>query len=295
MPSRLPLATLRAFEAAARLSSFSAAANELHVTAAAVSHRIKALEEGIGVRLFERKPRGVALTEAGARYRDRIAEAFILIEQATSEIGQPSMEGSLRVSAPHAFLQHTLLPRIGELLHRHPGLKLTLEGDNRLANLHEDEADIAIRFGAGHYPGLQADHLMDDAITVLGPANGGPRGSMNSNWQSACFIEDSSTVISEPWSQWGPWWREAGLHAPEELRRLTVSDSGLALAACAQGLGLCLARLSVARDLIRQGAVTPQRPWRRTEFSHYLVTLPGSADTPPIPLMMRLETFSKSS
>nr|WP_298415878.1 LysR substrate-binding domain-containing protein [uncultured Halomonas sp.] len=279
MPSRIPLATLHAFEAAARLSSFSAAANELHVTAAAISHRIKALEESIGVQLFERKSRGVALTEAGARYRKRIAEAFTLIEQATSELEQPSLEGPLRVSAPHAFLQHTLLPRIGDLLHRHPGLELTLVGDNRLANLHDEETDIAIRFGTGHYPGLQTEHLVGDAITVLGPADGGLRKSMNRDWRYACFIEDSSTVISEPWSQWGPWWREAGLHNSDVLRRLTVSDGGLALAACSQGLGLCLGRLSIVRELIRREAVVPKRPWRRTEFSHYLVTRPGLTDT----------------
>ncbi|APE31293.1 hypothetical protein BOX17_10235 [Halomonas aestuarii] len=277
--TRLPLATLRAFEAAARLSSFSAAADELHVTAAAISHRIKALEASLGLPLFERKVRGVVLTEAGARYRERIAEAFTLIEQATRELSQPSLDGPLRVSVPRGFLQHALLPRVGELLRRHPGLDLALGGDNRLANLRDGEVDLAIRFGSGDYPGLSVAPLLDDAITVLAPAHG---NATSSDWRQACFIEDGSALPTEPWSHWGPWWREAGLHAPEALRRLTVSDGGLALAACRQGLGLCLARLSVAQEMIGRGEVVPLRPWRRTEFSHYLVCLPEVADAPRV-------------
>ncbi|MDN3557426.1 LysR substrate-binding domain-containing protein [Halomonas maura] len=274
---RLPLATLHAFEAAARRGSFSAAADELHVTPAAVSHRIKALEEALGLRLFERKVRGVALTDAGARYRERIAEAFVLIERATRELRQPSLDGPLRVSAPQALLQQTLLPRVGELLHRHPGLALTLVGDNRLADLRDGEVDLAIRFGTGDYPGLRVLPLLDDAITVVGPGEGSP---LPSDWRDACFIEDAGALPGEPWSHWGPWWREAGLHDPQALRRLGVSDSGLALTACRQGLGLCLARLSVAREMLQRGEVVALRRWRRSEFSYYLVSLPATAEAP---------------
>ncbi|QFU02902.1 Glycine cleavage system transcriptional activator [Halomonas sp. THAF5a] len=277
--SRLPLPTLRAFEAAARHGSFSAAADELHVTAAAVSHRIKALEESLGLPLFERKVRGVVLTEAGVRYQARIAEAFTLIDRATRELGQPSLDGPLRVSAPQAFLQHALMPRVGDLQRRHPGLELTLVGDNRLADLRSGQVDLAIRFGNGDYHGLHVAPLLDDAITVLAPADG---KRLPDDWRHACFIEDASALPTEPWSHWRPWWREAGLHAPEELRRLTVSDSGLALTACRQGLGLCLSRLSLAQEAIARGEVVALRPWRRTEFSHFLVSLPEAADAPRV-------------
>lgn len=276
--SRLPLTTLRAFETAARLGSFSAAATELHVTPAAISHRIKTLETETRVALFERRARGVTLTEAGERYRARIAEAFGLIAAATRELGEPGIDGPLRVSAPHAFLRHTLLPRLEGLSRRHPGLALDLVGDNRLANLHTGEADVALRFGTGRYPGLRAEPLMDDAITVLAPAG----EAASDDWRRAVFIEDGSATDVEPWSGWAPWWREAGLHDPAAPRRLTVSDSGLALDACRQGLGLCLARLSVAREALRRGEVVTRRPWRRTEFSHYLVSLPGNAEAPRV-------------
>ncbi|MDI5935786.1 LysR substrate-binding domain-containing protein [Halomonas kalidii] len=279
---RLPLATLRAFEAAARLGGFSAAAEELHVTAAAVSHRIKALETELGTRLFDRRARGVSLTEAGHRYRERIAAAFAMIEQATTELGRPSLDGPLTVSAPHAFMQRYLLPRLDGLLHRHPGLELRLVGDNRPADLREGEVDVAIRFGSGHYPGLQVDYLSGDAITVLGPPSPAPDRTSSDTWREARFIEDSSAIATEPWSHWAPWWHEAGLHDPTGLHRLAVSDSGLALSACQQGLGLCLARFSVALDTLKRGQLIPLRPWRATEFSYYLATLPGMANMPRV-------------
>ncbi|WP_185827565.1 LysR substrate-binding domain-containing protein [Halomonas nitroreducens] len=219
------------------------------------------------------------LTEAGARYRERIAEAFVLIERATRELRQPSLDGPLRVSAPQAFVQQTLMPRVGELLHRHPGLALTLAGDNRLASLRDGEVDLAIRFGTGDYPGLQVVPLLDDAITVVGPGKGSPGPG---DWRDACFIEDAGAMSGEPWSHWGPWWREAGLHAPQALRRLRVSDSSLALAACRQGLGLCLTRLSVVREMLQRGEVVALRPWRRCEFSYYLVSLPATAEAPRV-------------
>ncbi|XKE44885.1 LysR family transcriptional regulator [Halomonas organivorans] len=273
---RVPLSTLRAFEAAARQGGFRAAAEELHVTPAAISHRIKTLEARIGIRLFERRARGVALTEAGQRYRDRLAEAFALIERATEELHQPRVAGALRVSAPHALLSQTLLPRLGELRRRHPGLVLTLEGEDRLASLHDGEVDAAIRFGPGRYPGLHAEPLLGDAITVVGPPGSAP----GTDWRAACFIEDTGARAAEPWSHWAPWWREAGLHDPEALCRLRVSDSGLALAACREGLGLCLARFSVVHDLLRAGRVVPLHEWRPTEFGHYLVSRPATAETP---------------
>ncbi|MBF8221904.1 LysR substrate-binding domain-containing protein [Halomonas sp. 328] len=274
-PRRLPLATLNAFETAARLGSFRTAAEELHVTPAAVSHRIKALEAELGVRLFERRARGVTLTRAGERYRERLAEAFTLIEQATAELGRPPIDGPLRVSAPQSFTRHCLLPRLGDLLQRHPGLRLDLLGADHLVDLHRGEADLAIRFGGGHYPGLQTDYLLGDAITALGPAE-----AATGDWRRQRFIEDGGATATEPWSHWSPWWHAEGLHATSDLARLRVSDAGLALAACRQGLGLCLTRFTLARQTLRQGTLKPLRPWRRTEFAYYLVGLPGVLASP---------------
>lgn len=273
-PRRLPLATLNAFETAARLGSFRTAADELHVTPAAVSHRIKALEAELGVRLFERRARGVALTRAGERYRERVAEAFALIEQATAELGRPPIDGPLRVSAPQSFTRHCLLPRLGDLLQRHPGLRLDLLGADRLVDLHRGEADLAIRFGGGHYPGLRADYLLGDAITAVGPAEAA------GDWRRRRFIEDGGATATEPWSHWRPWWHAEGLHDTDNLPRLRVSDAGLALAACQQGLGLCLTRFTVAQQTLGQGSLCPLRPWRRTEFAYYLVGLPGVMASP---------------
>ncbi|OXS15993.1 hypothetical protein CGX12_06305 [Zobellella denitrificans] len=166
MPVSPPLNTLRAFEAAARLNSFSAAAGELHLTAAAISHRIKELEQALGVPLFIRQARGVRLTEAGRRYQARIADAFGIIASATTELSQPPLAGPLVLSLPHGFCRHWLLPRLAGLLARHPGLRLTLQAEDRLADLRTGQADLAIRFGAGDYPGLPRRALAGDCVTV---------------------------------------------------------------------------------------------------------------------------------
>lgn len=274
---RLPLAALRAFEAAARHRSFKHAAGELHVTPAAISHRIKALEAELGLRLFRRHPRGITLTPEGEQYRERIAEAFTLIARATEDLGRPPVDGPLVVSASHAFTQHCLLPRVGSLLERHPGLRLSLIADDRPADLGRGEADLAIRFGTGRCPGLQSEHLLGDAITVVGPAGQRPG---EGEWQGARFIEDIGATPAEPWSGWAPWWQALGLHDHAALDRLRVSDSGLALAACRQGLGLCLARFSVAREALRAGWVTSLQPWRPSEFAYYLMSLPGVSHNP---------------
>ncbi|GHE20858.1 LysR substrate-binding domain-containing protein [Halomonas urumqiensis] len=274
-PRRLPLATLNAFETAARLGSFRIAAEELHVTPAAVSHRIKALEAELGTRLFERRARGVTLTRAGERYQKRIAEAFAMIEQATAELGQSPIDGPLTISAPQSFTRHCLLPSLDGLLRRHPGLRLDLIGADHLVDLHQGEADLAIRFGGGHYPGLHTHYLLGDAITMVGPAE-----AAAGDWRNQRYIEDGGATATEPWSHWPPWWHAEGLHDTDDLPRLRVSDAGLALAACDQGLGVCLARFTVAQQTLRQGTLFPLRPWRRTEFGYYLVGLPGVMATP---------------
>lgn len=166
--SRLPpLNTLRAFEAAARHGSFVKASAELHVTPAAVSQRIKDLESSLDVALFRRLPRGVELTEAGRRYRDELTRAFGIIERATAQIDQATVDGPLIVSLPESFAQYWLAPRLPRLAARIPGLELTLESESRLVDLRDGQADVGVRFGMGEYAGLDSQWLFGDTATVL--------------------------------------------------------------------------------------------------------------------------------
>lgn len=284
-PRTPSLNTLRAFEAAARYGSFTGAASELNVTAAAVSHRVKELEGSLGVALFVRQPRGVVLTEAGRRYRDSIASAFQIIERATAGIERGSVDGPLTVSTPQSFAQLWLAPRLVRLARRFPGLELSLVGDNRLVDLRDGQADLGVRFGSGGYPGLQADYLLGDAVTVLAPAqliselaDSRPRTLM----RSMTLLEDMGVTVGEPWSSWQPWLREAGIRRQAGLQKIRMSDSSMAVVACSRAVGLCIGRLSVSFDLVQERRLQALFPWRSTEYAYHLVTRPAEQENPRV-------------
>lgn len=272
-------------EAAARLGSFASAAQELNLTAAAISHRIKELEGRLDIPLFIRQARGVLLTEAGRRYHERLSDIFNQIAQATKALRQQEIDGPLILSAPHSFIQHWLMPRLEGLYARHPGLMLTLRGESQLLNFRDHQADIGIRFGTGQYPGLHTEQLMTDSISILAPsallnclADTRPASLI----QTQRLLEDCSIHTSEPWNTWQPWFREVGVVLEPSRQRILFSDSGLVLNACAEGLGLCLCRHSIASRLLQERKVQAILPWRSHEFAYYLVSHPSDLDNPRI-------------
>lgn len=297
-----PLNTLRAFEAAARLGSFAAAAKELSLTAAAVSHRIKELEGRLNQPLFVRKPRGVLLSDAGRRYYERLFDIFTQIEQATQSLNQPGIDGPLTLSAPQSFIQNWLIPRLGRLHGRYPGLQLMLRAESQLLSFRDNLADIGIRFGTGNYPGLRAELLMGDTVSVLAPVtllNSLDDTRPASLLLSQCLLEDSSIHPSEPWNSWQPWFREAGIKLNSLPTMVQFSDSTLALTACADGLGLAIGRNSIANRLLLERKVQSIMPWRTHEFAYFLVSHPAEMENPRVSafrdwLLEEIETFMRS-
>lgn len=283
---RIPhLGALRAFEAAARHGSFVRAAAELHVTPAAVSHRIKELESAVGCRLFERLPRGVRLTEAGKRYGDEVGAALARIGRATESLGRPPVDGPLRVTAPQSFAQLWLVPRLHRLTERFPGLELEVRGDNRIADLRGGQADLAVRFGQGQYPGLNVRYLMGDAVSlVIAPGALGriKDGGLAAILDESVLLEDAWVGPGEPWMTWNPWLRDVGVDARHARTRLRFSDSAMALMACHAQAGVCIGRLSLALEFLRRRELSALVPWRSAEFAHYLVTREADADNPRI-------------
>src|SRR5215470_14982278 len=157
MPRRLPpLNALRAFEVAARHNSFTGAAAELRVSHAAISRHVRALEARLGVTLFRKAARGVELTEAGAKYLRVVSDAFDAIAQATDDIAQPK-GAQIRVSVEPAFASTWLIHRLGAFRDAYPQYDIVLEVSPRLVDLQKDEADLAIRYGNGGWPGVQED------------------------------------------------------------------------------------------------------------------------------------------
>ncbi|WP_055049053.1 transcriptional regulator GcvA [Devosia sp. A16] len=165
-----PLAAIRAFEAAARHLSFTRAAQELGMTQAAVSYQIKLLEERVGAPLFLRRPREVALTEAGTRLAPEVNRAFDILREAFVDLGQRE-HGTLIVNTMHTFAAQWLAPRLGIFQLRHPEIAVRLETTGRLVDFAREEVDVVVRAGKGKWPGLTAVKLIDVRFTpMLSPA-----------------------------------------------------------------------------------------------------------------------------
>lgn len=157
-PSLPPLAALRVFESAARHLSFTKAAAELGMTQAAVSYQIKLLEERIGVPLFLRRPRQVALTEAGQRFAPEVSQAFTQLAEAYAAVRNVA-EGTLVISTIQTFASNWLARHLGSFQMQHPSLAVRLEVQSRMVDFAREEADVAIRSGSGDWPGVARHRL----------------------------------------------------------------------------------------------------------------------------------------
>ena len=153
-----PLASVRAFEAAARLGSFTRAGQELGMSQAAVSYQIKLLEERVGTPLFLRAPRQVRLTAAGQRLSAAVTEAFDALRAAFAGLSEDA-GGVLAITTVPAFAANWLAPRIGSFQLRHPGLAVRLSATNRTVDFAQEEVDVGVRAGLGEWPGLAAHRL----------------------------------------------------------------------------------------------------------------------------------------
>jgi LysR family glycine cleavage system transcriptional activator len=176
-----PLNALRAFETAARHLSFAIAARELHVTPAAISHQVKGLEDYFGQRLFRRLKRGLELTRAGQVLLPKLSEGFVRLGDAVAEMRSISEEGTLAVSAAPSFATRWLAPRLHRFVGSNPELDVRINASTRLIDPGKDptvsgdtvvgspveDADIAVRFGTGEYPGFRVDKLLNVKVTPM--------------------------------------------------------------------------------------------------------------------------------
>lgn len=201
-----PLAAVRVFEAAARHQNFTQAAAELGMTQAAVSYQVRLLEERLGMPLFRRERRRVTLTEAGRRAAAQLSAAFDSIDAAFAGL-RAEDEAVLTVSTTNTFANLWLAWRLGSFQVAHPDTAVRLSTDNRLADFAVDEVDVAIRSGAGVWPGLAAHRLMTlDFTPMCSPGFLAERGG---RLAPADLLQLPLISAHDPW--WAHWLRDAGL------------------------------------------------------------------------------------
>ena len=171
MKKRLPpLGSLRAFDKVAELRSFKRAADALGVSATAISHQIRLLEEHLGQRMLDRTPRHVALTDKGELLYAGTHQAFMLLQDTEEKVMEPPVDNILTLTATTAFISHWLMPRLAQLRHAYPNLDLRLHADDRIVDMQTAAIDIAIRYGNVPDGTVASPRLWEDKfILVVSP------------------------------------------------------------------------------------------------------------------------------
>lgn len=227
--------TLRTFAAAGRLESFRDAAAELHVTASAVSHQVRLLEEWVGAPLFRRSTRRVELTPLGARLSEAIGKGFAQIDRALDEARANSTDDRLRVSALPLFANTWLVPRLASFEKRWPGLTIELETVNDVVDLSAGEADVAIRNAAVSESGLVRRKLIDvEAVPLCSPPIAATIGSPE-DLPRHTLIEHSARPDG-----WRTWFAAMGHPALKPKKTLSFDNLPSAISAAVQGAGVML-------------------------------------------------------
>src|SRR5574343_1744998 len=227
-----PLHTLPAFEAAARLGSFQAAAEALHLTPSAISHRIRQLEAHLGQALFERQHRAIALTAVGRRYLAVVREALLRLDEASAVLRAPQRE-RLRISAAPALGSKWLVMRVADYQEAHPTLEFSLGTATGLGPLLSGEADIGLRYGEEVWPGLLAWKLFEERVfPVCSP---GLAAELH-----APSDLDGKRLLRHPLLSWQRWFAAAGLTRPEPASGPLYEDALLMREGAVVGPGLVL-------------------------------------------------------
>ena len=243
MPSayeRLPLGALRVFEAVATHLNFSAAADALNVTPAAVSQQIKTLESYIQVPLFRRSGRRVEITDEGLELLPAIRAGLDRLESAIHHVKQYGRAGPLQISLLSSFLQIWLLPRIRSFRRKRPDVELRFHTSRELVDFSRAAIHVAIRFGRGNYPNLHCEKLLDDWIVPVGTPELIKQYGM---------IERGADLSKYPLLEGddAPWrvWQRSDAEVAWQSRPPTIDDSAGLMIAAEEGLGFALSRWTV--------------------------------------------------
>ncbi|MBU1348122.1 MAG: LysR family transcriptional regulator [Alphaproteobacteria bacterium] len=232
--SGIPLSSIRVFEAAARLNSFTRAAEELGMTQAAVSWQIKALETRLGISLFRRLPREVRPTEPGERLARAATEAMILLRRAFAEVTEAD-QGVLSITTLTTLATQWLAPRLGAFQLANPELAVRLDTSSRIMDLSRENVDIAIRAGDGNWPGVECALLMPSVFTPLCS----PRLCERLQLKAPVDLVAAPRVGEE--KEWAAWFASVGVSTEATpASRLRADIQGLEVAAAMGGQGVAL-------------------------------------------------------
>ncbi len=244
-----PMHTLRTFEALGRLRNFSRVAEELHFTASAVSHQIKAIESFYATKLFQRNRREVVLTPAGERLLEVVRDTLQQLSSVSESIRMRDV-GRLSITAPPSLASRWLMPRLGMFLKQHPEIDFKLHAAAALLDLEVEDADLGIRYGAGRWQGLNSEKLFDEEIFPVATP-----GYLTRMRVRGLADLKRCLLLRDDFQSWGDWFKQVGMDPGECAAGPVFSDSALLLQAAEAGQGVALARSRLVVDAIDAGAL----------------------------------------
>jgi LysR family glycine cleavage system transcriptional activator len=288
-----PLNALRAFEAAARHSSFKIAAKELHVTPGAVSHQVKLLEEYLGVQLFRRLTRALELTTEAHAMLPKVREGLDALHAAVERVRSREEMASLTVVTPPNFAARWLMPRLSGFTLAHPTIELHLAARQSMVDQHENgafvvpEADsradspaVMVRFGSGHYPGSHVDEVFSAVyVPVCSPRllEGEHPLRKPEDLRHHTLLHDDTVSEEGARPSWNDWLQSVGVTDIDATRGPHFSNAALAMDAAIEGMGVTLAIKSlVTSEIETHRLAEPFDIAAPTGYAYYLVT-PESA------------------
>lgn len=269
-----PLNALRAFEAAARHMNFTRAADELSVTPGAVSQQIQNLEDYIGASLFRRTSRGLLLTDAAQTALPALREAFDRLGEAASLL-TANVEGRrVTVTAAPSFAAKWLMPRLGRFEAAHPDVDVWLSAAMELVDFADGEVDLAVRYGSGHYAGLEEVRLMrETVIPVAAPRLLEERPlAAAQDLAHHTLLHDGSPDADPSCPDWAMWLAARGVRDVDGARGPRFNQSSLTIEAAVNGRGVALAKRALAQDDLDTGRlVTPLQDTTAVDFAYFAV------------------------
>ena len=281
MRRRLPsLNALKAFEASARHESFTRAAAELFVTQGAVSQQVKALEDELGLRLFNRDGRKLKLTESGRGYLEAVRDAFDRLSTGTERLLRRQSSGLLSVTTSPNFAAKWLVHRLGRFSEVHPEMELRIGASMAQVDFAREDIDLAIRHGDGSWPGMHVTRLCAEEIfPVCSPAllKGRRRLKAPEDLAHHALLHAND---SSHWTRWLEHFRVKGV---DGSRGVVFNQASMAIDAAVQGQGVALARTALAAwDLLGGRLARPFHQALAAPFAMWIVCPAATAELPKI-------------
>ena len=281
MARRLPqMNALKAFEAAARHESFTRAAEELCVTQGAVSHQVKALEAELGLKLFQREPRRLVITETGRDYLEVIRDALDRIAAGTERLQQRQSSGVLTVSTSPNFASKWLVHRLGRFAETYPEIDLRVSATLQHIDFVREDVDIAVRHSEGPTTGLYSEQLYtEELLPVCSPKLLAGKNGL----KKPADLAHHPLLHLEHRNDWSKWLDAAGVKDADLSRGPVLNQASIILDAAADGQGVALARTGLAaHDLINGRLVRPFDLALPVTYAYWIVCPKATAQLPKV-------------